>query len=55
MTRKALVNTAELMRMAKVAKETGMRIEIEIDGIIIRVAPDMPAPAPPVKKERIRL
>jgi hypothetical protein len=28
--------------MAKIAKETGVRIEVEVDGKLIRVAPDDP-------------
>ncbi|MGE7367929.1 hypothetical protein ACQKKX_02510 [Neorhizobium sp. NPDC001467] len=57
MTTKAIIKTSDLMRMAMVAKKTGMRVEIEIDGTIIRVAPDV-SPAsekPAVKKERIQL
>ena len=42
MTRPALVKAADLKRMAAVAKKTGMRVEIEVDGKIIRVAPDIP-------------
>jgi hypothetical protein len=41
MTRKAMINQADLMRMATVAKKTGMRVEVEIEGVIIRVAPDI--------------
>jgi hypothetical protein len=52
MTRKALVNQADLMRMAAVAKKTGMRVEMEIDGVIIRVAPDY---APAGKPEEDKL
>lgn len=58
MTTPALVKSADLKRMAAIAKKTGMRVEIEVNGKIIRVAPDIPAipsPAHPVKKERIRL
>ncbi|OWO94742.1 hypothetical protein B5E41_13460 [Rhizobium esperanzae] len=42
MTKAAIVKSADLKRMAAVAKETGMRIEIEINGKIIRVSPDIP-------------
>jgi uncharacterized protein YhdP len=58
MTKRALVNQGDLMRMAAVAKKTGMRVEVEIDGVIIRVAPDYPEMQKlqqQVKKERIRL
>jgi hypothetical protein len=41
MTKKAIINQADLMRMAAVAKKTGMRVEVEIDGVIVRVAPDI--------------
>lgn len=43
MTSPALVKTADLKRMANIAKQTGMRVEIEVNGKIIRVAPDIPA------------
>lgn len=58
MTTPALVKSADLKRMAAIAKRDGVRVEIEIDGKIIRVAPDIPtihSPNQPVKKERIRL
>lgn len=58
MTAPALVKSADLKRMADIALEKGVRVEVEVDGKIIRVAPDIPAihsPAQPVKKERIRL
>ncbi|QIG70431.1 hypothetical protein EVB88_047 [Rhizobium phage RHph_N28_2] len=42
MTRAAIVKEADLHRMAKVAKRDGVRVEIEIDGKIIRVSPDIP-------------
>lgn len=42
MTTPALVKSADLKRMATVAKRDGVRVEIEIDGKIIRVAPDIP-------------
>jgi hypothetical protein len=42
MTKAAIVKSADLKRMAAVAKQTGMRIEIEINGTIVRVAPDIP-------------
>lgn len=54
MTAKAIVHAADLKRMAVVAKREGVRVEIEIDGKIIRVAPDIPAihsPAPVAKYE----
>lgn len=58
MTTPALVKSADLKRMAAIAKRDGVRVEIEVDGKIIRVAPDIPTvhnPSQPVKKERIRL
>lgn len=42
MTTPALVKSADLKRMAAIAAKTGMRVEIEVDGKIIRVAPDIP-------------
>jgi hypothetical protein len=51
MTRKALIKTAELHRMAKVAKEFGVVIEQEIDGVKIRVAPHHGAQAQPAAPE----
>ena len=39
MTSKALINNAELLRMANIAKEYGVVVEHEYNGIIIRVAP----------------
>ncbi len=42
MTAPALVKSADLKRMADIALEKGVRVEIEIDGKIIRVAPDIP-------------
>lgn len=43
MTSPALVKQSDLRRMANIAKQTGMRVEIEVNGKIIRVAPDIPA------------
>jgi hypothetical protein len=42
MTAPALVKSADLKRMADIALEKGVRVEIEVDGKIIRVAPDIP-------------
>lgn len=42
MTRAALVKESDLHRMAKIAKRDGVRVEVEIDGKIIRVSPDIP-------------
>lgn len=39
MTRKALIKEAELRRMAKLAKQFGVVVEQEFQGVIIRVAP----------------
>jgi spore coat polysaccharide biosynthesis protein SpsF (cytidylyltransferase family) len=43
MSVRALVSEADLQRFAKIAKEHNVRVEVEIDGKIIRVAPDNPA------------
>lgn len=40
MTAPALVKSADLKRMADVAKMKGVRVEMEIDGKIIRVMPE---------------
>lgn len=42
MTTPALIKQADLKRMAEIAKTQGVRVEIEIDGKLIRVAPDIP-------------
>lgn len=38
----ALIKEADLKRMAKVARESGVRVEVLVDGKLIRVAPDIP-------------
>lgn len=43
MTASALVKQSDLKRMAHIAKSEGVRVEIEVNGKIIRVAPDIPA------------
>jgi hypothetical protein len=43
MSVRALVSEADLRRFAKIAKEHNVRVEVEVDGKIIRVAPDNPA------------
>lgn len=59
MTTPAIIKSADLKRMGDyVKKNPGIRVEVEKDGVLIRVAPDIPAihSAPDVvKKERIRL
>ncbi|MGO8368919.1 hypothetical protein ACC808_10785 [Rhizobium ruizarguesonis] len=42
MTAAALVRRSDLKRMAEIAKAEGVRVEIEVDGKIIRVSPDIP-------------
>jgi hypothetical protein len=39
MTRAALVKESDLHRMAKIAKRDGVRVEVEVDGKIVRVSP----------------
>lgn len=41
-TRKAIISTAELKRMAEVANSEGVTVEIERDGAIVRVMPFQP-------------
>lgn len=43
MTAPALVRSSDLKRMADIAKAKGVRVEMEIDGKIIRVMPDTQA------------
>ncbi|MGV1768747.1 hypothetical protein [Agrobacterium vitis] len=47
MTTPAIIKTADLSRMAKIAKRDGVRVEVEIDGKIFRVAPDHPTTQKP--------
>ena len=42
MTTPALVKSSDLKRMAAIVKRDGVRVEIEVGGKIIRVAPDIP-------------
>lgn len=42
MTRAALVKESDLHRMAKIAKRDGVRVEVEINGKVIRISPDIP-------------
>ena len=39
MSKKAVVSTADLRRMAIVAKSENVTIEVEIEGVIVRVKP----------------
>jgi hypothetical protein len=42
MTGTALVRRSDLKRLADIAKVTGMRVEIVVNGVIVRVDPDIP-------------
>lgn len=42
MTAPALIKQAELDRMAAIAKKRGVRVEVEVNGKIFRVSPDIP-------------
>lgn len=42
MTRAALLKESDLHRMAKIAKRDGVRVEVEVNGKIIRISPDIP-------------
>ncbi|MFJ6322321.1 MULTISPECIES: hypothetical protein [unclassified Rhizobium] len=42
MTASAIIKESDLHRMAKIAKRDGVRVEIEVNGKIIRVSPDIP-------------
>lgn len=52
MTKKALVSTAELKRMALVANEEGVTVEIEREGTIVRVMPFQPTKTIAPKRSR---
>jgi hypothetical protein len=39
-TRKAFIKQSDMRRMASVAKEFGIRVEVEVDGVLVRFAPD---------------
>lgn len=41
MTRKAFVKQADMKRMAAIVKEYGVRLEVEADGVILRISPDV--------------
>ncbi|NTI80372.1 hypothetical protein [Rhizobium rhizogenes] len=51
MTASALVKQSDLKRMAQIAKSEGVRVEIEVNGKIIRVSPDIPVIHKPRKVE----
>lgn len=40
MTRKAFIKQSDMRRMAAVAKEFSIRVEVEVDGVLVRFAPD---------------
>ncbi len=42
MTAPALIKQAELRRMATIAKREGVRVEVEVNGKIFRIFPDIP-------------
>ncbi|MFD1328252.1 hypothetical protein [Mycoplana ramosa] len=45
MSASAIVRQSDLRRLAAVAKRDGVRVELEINGMIIRVSPDHSQPA----------
>ncbi|MBZ5761524.1 hypothetical protein LAV84_18590 [Rhizobium sp. VS19-DR104.2] len=58
MTASALVKQSDLKRMATIAREQGVRVEIEFNGRVIRVMPDIPDNHSPLfiaPKKTIRL
>ncbi len=57
MSAKAVIKQAELRRLAVVARQEGVLIEVEIDGRVIRIAAsgDQDNQGPIAKKEIIRL
>ena len=42
MSATALIKEADLLRMAKVVRKSGVRVEVVVDGKLIRVSPDIP-------------
>lgn len=42
MTASALLKQSDLKRMATIAKQQGVRVEVEVGGKIIRISPDIP-------------
>lgn len=64
MTRRTVISSAQLRRMAEVANSEGVTVELERDGAIVRVMPYQPpqvqkmsteASAEAEKTERLRL
>jgi len=55
MTARAAIKQSEIRRLAVVAKQEGVQIEVEIDGRVIRIAADNEAQKLVAKKEIIRL
>lgn len=54
MTPSALIRQADLKRMASIAKELGVSIEVEIEGKTIRVSPNPPpSKQPKVEKPAV--
>ncbi len=52
MTSPAIVRSADLKRMGDfVRKNPGLRVEVEKDGVILRVSPDIPDNHRPAKVE----
>lgn len=44
MTSQALIKQSDLNRMAAVPKQHGVCVEVEVDGMIIRIRPHEPVP-----------
>lgn len=55
MTARAAIKQSEIRRLAVVAKQEGVQIEVEIDGRVIRIAADNEAQKLVAKKDIIRL
>ena len=53
MTTPAVLKTADLKRMGEfIKKNPGLRVEVEKDGVLIRVAPDIPVNHSPKPVEK---
>jgi hypothetical protein len=55
MTAPGSIRQADINRIAKIAREQGVVVEIERDGFKIRVRPDHPEEQPVARKPDIRL
>lgn len=55
MTKQAVLRQADLRRMAKIAKQDGVKVEIERYGLIIRVSAEIDTEQVPANVKELRL